>query len=94
MGYKSFKDKAWDLQYRIENRVKRIKPLSFEDYMGFLGMIFLLTGIMLFLFCFLNGVNPLYLDTMSSPLQYIGLGLICFSIFICIRRKRKLSTHK
>ena len=70
-------NKAWKLQYRIEKRIRKIKPLSNEEYFFFLTFIFFITGILMFVYSIMFGVNIVDLHLYSSPLFYLLIGFCC-----------------
>jgi len=84
----SFIEKAHNLEERIDKKIASYHPRD-QDFFQFLAVIFFIVGFMLFVYCFLHGYHPMKLEQMSSPVLYLGLGLIC-SIFFIFAKKGKL----
>ena len=90
-GNKSVIDKARDLQYRIEARLKKIKPLTVKEYFSFLTFIFFITGILMFVYAIVLGYNLGEMHLYSDPLFYLILGF--GSLVGTIASKHNISEH-
>ena len=62
--------------------VDDLPELSFSTYCKFLFIVFMIMGFMLLFYCFLVGVSPLGVDTLSCPFLYMGLGFICMISYV------------
>lgn len=82
-----WREKTIKIQTKIENRLHKI-TLSITEYFLLLTIAFTLTGVMLFFYCIYNNINPWMTDTVSSPIQYLGLGLCCFLMYFMHRQRK------
>ncbi len=80
-----FIDRAWNLQYRIENKFKKIPSLSFVTYCQFLGLSLVFVGIGIFLYCLICNINFFILYDLYNPLLYFTLGFM-FSVFFIVKK--------
>lgn len=78
----SLMDRIWKYQHRIDSWRSSLPVLSQRGYFQFLSIIFFIMGVLLFLYCFVKGINPLLQQDLSSPLLYLGLGLLCSLCFL------------
>ena len=79
---KNIIEKATILQRKIDERIKKIPELSLQTYLFFMSIVFFITGFTLVFYCFLYNINPNDTSFLSSPIQYLGLGIICLIGFI------------
>jgi hypothetical protein len=75
-------NKAWDLQYRIEARLKKIKPLSFKEFCFLTVFINYMLGFVLLVYVFMTGTSLMNLQPLSSPLHYLVLGTIFLFVYM------------
>jgi len=68
---------------------KKIKPLTETEYFMFLSVVFILTGMMLFVYCRLMNYNILDVPVFQNPLFHFGLGLSCLLTYITLKVFKK-----
>jgi len=83
---KKVMDKAWLLQHHLDKIFDGfMRSVSLSGYLFCLGMLFMLVGLMLFIFVLVVGVSFALLCLFSNPLFYLGLGVTCVFVFLFIR---------
>ena len=80
-------NKARDLEKRINDRLSNIKPLTICEYFMLLTFIFISMGVSMFFICILSGINVWFVNSSSSPLLYLILGLISFGFYSFYKNK-------
>jgi len=73
-------DRAQALQDKIDKKISDLPELSASTYLQFIGVVFIVTGIGLFMYCRLKNINPFETQILSSPIFYLiqGFVLLCF----------------
>jgi len=61
---------------------KKMKAIKLYEYLMLVSMIFLLSGIMLFLYCIISNINLGNLVWFNDPLFFFGVGITIFICFI------------
>lgn len=74
-------NKARVLQDRIESKLCVFPVLSLRFYLFFVGSVFLLTGIGLFFYGFVMGVDPWRCQPLSCCFFYFIIGFLTFIIY-------------
>ena len=67
-----------------------MKPVSFALYCQFVILITMITGIGMFLFCVMSGVNIMVLHDTSNPLLYLGIGTIFSVVYVVKKYEHKI----
>ena len=65
-----------------EKEKKKWRGISLVEYLMFVTMIFMLSGIMLFLYCKISNIDVGNLIWYTDPLLFLGIGITCFFMFI------------
>jgi alanine-alpha-ketoisovalerate/valine-pyruvate aminotransferase len=88
---KEILDSAWRLQFFLEKKFKHVPRLSFKTYVGFLAIVFLFTGLGIFVYLWfmelpidtkgLVLMNPIFLIIMGSTFYMVYL-YICYDRFM------------
>ena len=78
----SWLEKASFIQKKIDRRISNIPTLSFVTYLFFMSMVFILMGVMLWLYCIFSYIDPWMCDMVSSPVTYLVLGVVLFCFFM------------
>ena len=76
-------DRARRLQHRIDHKVRLFFwDATLPGFLFFVGMVFVIVGLGLFMYCILGDINLWKCQALSSPLLYLGVGLVCFCFFL------------
>lgn len=62
------------------------RSITLDVYLLFVSLVFLLSGLMLFVYCVFTAVPIYRLDVLSHPLFYLGVGFTVLCCFILQRR--------
>ncbi len=62
----------------------RDKELSLKSYLFFVTMVFLLTGVGLFIYSLLFGVDPWLCQPTSSCVFYLGMGFLTMVVYLVL----------
>ena len=82
---KNMVNKAWVYQQHIEDRINRLPVLSLGTYLFFVSFVFLVMGSLLFIYCFMFGVDPWECDVLSSCIFYLVMGFFFFIVYLMRR---------
>ena len=80
-------ERARILQENIDSRIDKIPVVSFSTYLKFCSIVFFVSGLGLFMYCFMSGVHPLSTQVLSSPFFYLIMGFVCILFHIMEIRK-------
>ena len=80
-------DHAWNLQHRIEKQLKRLPIMKVETYFLFTTIVMFLMSGMLFIYCFMYRIDIWKVGFLSSPIQYLVLGMVLFVAFVMKKYK-------
>jgi hypothetical protein len=80
-------NKALMYQQQLEDRIHRLPILSLDTYLFFVSFIFMVMGVMLFIYSFIFDIDPLECDVLSSCIFYLVMDFM----FICIYLFRRYS---
>jgi len=78
-------DSAWELQYRIEDRISKLPELSLSTYLQFISIVFIICGLGMFMYCMLSNVNPFELQVLSSPIFYLVEGFVLIGLYYIVK---------
>ena len=78
-------NKALIIQNRIECKLSRIH-VSLSDYLFLLSVGFMMTGMVLFVYCIILGIPFDVLVWNSNPLFYLVTGVMLFVFYFLERR--------
>jgi len=75
-------DRAWDLQYWIEERIWPFPIVKLHIYFLFITIVFFITGYVLLMYCFLINQNIFELAVLSCPIFYLVQGTFFCLIYV------------
>lgn len=78
-------DRAWDLQFRIEDRINGFPVLTFEGYLFYVVFVLFVLGFGLFIYCLLFNINIMSTNVVSCPLHYLILGMGFFVLYLYVK---------
>jgi hypothetical protein len=78
---KNIISKAQSFQDVVVSRVHGWPVLSFRFYLFFVSLVFCLTGVGLFFYSFIIGVDPLDCAVLSSCFFYLMMGFLMFIVY-------------
>lgn len=63
--------------------------ISLLTYLQFVSIVFLLTGLGLFMYCQLERIHPMELQVISSPVHWLVMGIVLFVVFFVKKYEQK-----